>query len=49
MDNKTELGAMFLGCYAFNNGGSDGIKNWNVSNCIDFDVMFLTQEHSIRT
>jgi len=38
MSNKTSVKAMFAGCYKFNNGGSDGIKDWDVSNVQYFGV-----------
>lgn len=33
-----------LGTNAFNNGGSDSIRNWNVSNVTDFSFMFATPD-----
>ena len=36
MSNKTRLLSMFKSARSFNNGGSDGIKNWDVSNVVSF-------------
>jgi len=35
-----EFASMFYGALAFNNGGSDSIKNWNTVNCTNMFSMF---------
>ena len=40
MSNATNLGEMFNGGASFNNGGSDSIKNWDVSKVTSFYYTF---------
>lgn len=39
---NTTLNSTFRYCSAFDNGGSDSIGNWDVSNCTDFLGMFFS-------
>jgi len=40
MSSAVDMHEMFMNCVAFNNGGSDGIKDWDISSCTDIAEMF---------